>query len=154
MLPLTPEKAYSRATAACSRREYCRADWARKFAEGGLAAEASAALLDRLAAEGYVDDRRFARAFVHDKVGSGQWGRLKAACALRARGVDSEAAAEALAAVDEEAYREGLRRLLERKARTLPPLDARLRRLRLLRYAAGRGFEAALAAALLGGEDD
>ena len=105
MLPLTPEKAYSRATAACSRREYCRADWVRKFAEGGLAAEASAALLDRLAAEGYVDDRRFARAFVHDKVGSGQWGRLKAACALRARGVDGEAAAEALAAVDEEAYR-------------------------------------------------
>ncbi len=154
MFPLSPEKAYARATASCSRREYCRADWARKFAAAGLPAAAARELLDRLEAEGYVDDRRYARAFVHDKTAYDLWGRIKVAHALRAKGVAAGAVDEALAEVDEEAYRAGLVRLLERKARTLPPLDARERRQRLMRYAAGRGFEAALVARLLGADDD
>lgn len=154
MSPLTPEKAYARAAASCARREYCRADWARKFAAAGLAPSVAAGLLDRLEAEGYVDDVRYARAFVHDKTAYDLWGRVKVASALRAKGVPSEAVAAALSEVDEEVYREGLSRLLARKARSLPPLDARERRLRLMRYAAGRGFEASLVARLLGEDDE
>ena len=61
----------------CSRREYCSAAVLGKLRQKGLDDKDAAAVLERLVRERYVDDARYARAFVRDKalgVGGGQPG--------------------------------------------------------------------------------
>ena len=80
---LTPEKAYAQAAARCSVREYCRADWQQKWWRAGLSAEAVENVLMRLESEGFIDENRYARAFVHDKLNYDHWGRVKMRAALQ-----------------------------------------------------------------------
>lgn len=143
---MTPDEAYRYATGRCARAELCRADLRPKLLARGLAPADADALLDRLERERYLDERRYAAAYVHDKLTYDRWGRLKVRQALRLKGVTAEAVDEALAAVDEADYRAGLDALMAAKRRTVKAPDAYTLRLKLLRFAAGRGFEAHLAA--------
>lgn len=143
---MTPDEAYRYATGRCARAELCRADLRPKLLARGLAPTDADALLDRLERERYLDERRYAAAYVHDKLTYDRWGRLKVRQALRLKGVAAEAVDEALAAVDEADYRAGLDALMAAKRRTVKAPDAYTLRLKLLRFAAGRGFEAHLAA--------
>lgn len=143
---MTSDEAYRYATGRCARAELCRADLRPKLLARGLVPADADALLDRLERERYLDERRYAAAYVHDKLTYDRWGRLKVRQALRLKGVAAEAVDEALAAVDEAAYRAGLDALMAAKRRTLKAPDAYTLRLKLLRFAAGRGFEAHLAA--------
>lgn len=143
--PLTPEEAYNRAAARCAAREYCRSEWRERMMRAGLTAEEAGKVTDRLEDEGFIDETRYARAFVHDKTRYDRWGRLKTRQALRMKGIPAATADEALAGIDEEEYADGLRRLLQTKEKSLPKdLPEHERRARLARYAAGRGFEAEL----------
>ena len=86
---ISPEKFYKRAASRCAQREYCRSEWAHKFIEGGLTHAEAETLLNRLEAEGYIDETRYARAFVHDKTLYDRWGRFKTRQALALKGVGS-----------------------------------------------------------------
>ena len=141
MKTYTPDEAYARLAAACARREQAPRDVLLTLARMGLDDDAARDMLHRLEAEGFVDERRYARAFVHDKTLYDRWGRIKTRHALALHGISQGAADEALATIDGEAYAEGLRALLAAKGHTLGESDARLRRLKLMRYAAGRGYE-------------
>lgn len=141
MKTYTPDEAYARLAATCARRELAPRNVRLTLARMGLDAAAADDVLHRLEAEGFVDERRYARAFVHDKTLYDRWGRVKTRHALAQHGISARAADEALATIDDEAYAEGLHALLAAKARTLRESDARLRRLKLMRYAAGRGYE-------------
>lgn len=142
MKTYSPDEAYARLAAACARREQAPRDVLLKLERMGLAPAEAGGILRRLEAEGFVDEHRYARAFVHDKTLYDHWGRLKTRHALTQHGISQAAASEALAGIDNEAYAEGLRALLAAKERSLRESDARLRRLKLMRYAAGRGYEA------------
>lgn len=141
MNDFTPETAYRYATGRCARAELCRADLRPKLLARGLAPDAAEALLDRLEREHYIDERRYAAAFVHDKMTNNRWGRHKVRQALRLKGIGDEAVREALAAVDADAYAAGLNALLASKLRTVRAANDYERRMKLLRFAASRGFE-------------
>ncbi len=144
------EELYRRAAARCARQEQCRGDLVRKFCEKGLAHAEAEALADRLEDEGFIDDARYARAFVHDKSLYDHWGRIKIRQALRQKGVGAAETESALATIDEEEYRRSLQKAVQQKARTLPlGDDDYTRRQKLARFAASRGFEPALIFSLL-----
>lgn len=145
----SPEETYAWAAARCARQEQCRADLAHKLYERGLGRADAEALLDRLEGEGYIDDARYARAFVHDKTAYDRWGKLKVWQALRLKRISDAAISEAWEQVDEEAYRQGLESLLRQKGRTVKAADPYLLRQKLARFAIGRGFEPSLVARFL-----
>ena len=153
MKPLSPTEAFSRAAARCALREYCRADWRRKFCEGGLTQAEAESVLKQLEAGGYIDENRYARAFVHDKVSYDGWGRIKIKLALRQKEIASSDIDEAFSAINDEEYREKLRGLLRRKSASVSAETDYERRQKLVRYAVGRGFEPELIFSLLGGSD-
>ena len=70
-----------------------------------------------------------------------RWGRDKVRQALRLKGIGDEAVRDALAAVDADAYAAGLDALLASKLRTVRAANDYERRMKLLRFAASRGFE-------------
>lgn len=148
MKPFNEDSALLWATSRCAQRECCRQDIKKKWLQGGLDDDACERLLDRLEDEGFIDEERYARAYIHDKLEYDHWGRIKMTQALRLKGISRstiDAALEVSAPVDEH-YREILRHCLKQKLRTLDfdPEDreAAYKALqKLVRFAASRGFE-------------
>ena len=87
---------FSRMAWLCSRREYCSSAVLQKIRQKGLDGKDAAAVLERLVRERYVDDARYARAFVRDKALLAGWGPRKISFALSAKGISKEVVEEAL----------------------------------------------------------
>ena len=138
---MTPETALNRAAALCARSEQAASDVRGKLLRWGLTPQQAQEVIDRLIDGGYLDDERFARAFVNDKFKFNGWGRLKIAHQLQAKGIDRAIIDEALTRIDEAEYRETLQRLLQARAQSTGNKEPQQARAALLRFAASRGFE-------------
>lgn len=132
---------YPRIAARCAQRELCRSEVRKKLLALGASAEEAETLMDRLVAEGYVDEHRYAAAYASDKFRFDRWGRVKIAYGLRAKGVAEEAIREALSAIDEDDYRALLREFLAARLRQAADPDDHAARQKAARAAIGRGFE-------------
>lgn len=106
-------------------------------------------LTERLTDEGFLSAERYARAFVHDKFLFNHWGRQKIRAALRTKGITGPFVEDALNAIDPSEYSQVLRDLITARNRQLKSESPFSRRQKLLRFAAGRGFEADIAVSLL-----
>lgn len=137
---LTYEQALSRATRLCSGSEHGRHEMEEKACLWGLTALEARRLADYLEAERYVDDARFCRAYVHDKLHYNHWGPAKIGQMLRMQGIDDALASEALGEVEEEEWHTVLLNVLQQKMRTMPAQDPYATRTKLIRHALSRGF--------------
>lgn len=151
-------KALSRAAALCSRSEQCESD-VRKKLHTWLDDDSQADdIIRQLRQEGYIDDDRYARAYVHDKLLYNGWGRIKLRLMLRAKQLSDEAIDQALEQIDPQQYTATLEHIVKAKWRTVAQREQRQARAALLRHAAGRGFEPHLIARcinhLTGSSDD
>ena len=63
-------------------------------------------IVARLVKERYIDDERYARAFVKDKIRYNKWGRRKVQQALWLKHIDSEIQQRVLDEIDEKDYLE------------------------------------------------
>lgn len=146
MKTLTAEQALGRLQDFCARAEMSTGEALDKLRRWGVAGRSAEEVVQRLVDERFIDDERFARAFVRDRYRYQRWGRKKIAQYLRLKGVDRDYIADALAEeIDSEVYEEGLTAILRAKFRQLPESDDEYTICnKLLRFAAGRGFEPSL----------
>jgi regulatory protein len=133
--------AYDKATLLCSRSEKCTSEIQEKLKLWGLTAEESVPVTEQLIAEKYLDDERFARAFVKDKFRFNHWGKQKIAHLLRAKNIAPEILELAFEEIEEEGYSDELRKLLTDKEKSVKAKDQYDKRNKLMRFALGRGFE-------------
>jgi regulatory protein len=132
-------KVTDRLRGLCSRREYCVDDVrqkALKALEGD--AEAAAEVVETLIKDKYVDDLRYASAFARDKASIQGWGEVKIRYMLSAKRISREVIDQALAEIDADRASSKLFKLLETKYKSLR--DDPQCRLKLLRFALGRGY--------------
>lgn len=92
----------------------------------------------------FVNDKRFAHAFVRGKINQSGWGVNKIRFHLIQKGVSKEIIDEALQSFDEEAYRQRLVEVLKAKAKTVKAANDFERNRKLAAYAIQKGFEAPL----------
>jgi regulatory protein len=137
-----PRKAPSlkvRAVALLARREYSRTELRAKLsAVGERIADDLAnldAVLDELAAQGYLSDARFATSVVRQK--SGGYSKRAIGATLKARGVTDDAAAEALAGHEIDDH-DAMVVLWRRRFGNAPTNDRE--RARQVRFLQSRGF--------------
>ncbi|MDP2887683.1 MAG: regulatory protein RecX [Bacteroidota bacterium] len=142
-MELTREQniAYDKAAVLCSRSEKCTSEIQEKLKLFGLSVEESEPVLKKLADEKYIDDERFARAFVKDKFRFNHWGRQKIEYMLRAKKINQDILAIAFEEIEDEVYADELLKLLTDKAKTIKAKDQYDKRNKLMRFAMGRGFE-------------
>lgn len=126
-----------RALGMLARREHSRAELARKLAPHAESAEEVEALLDALAARGWLSEARFAEARAN--VLARKFGSRKIEHDLRSRGVPDEVVADTLAQARGQEL-ERCRAAWQRKFGALPADAAE--RGRQMRFLAGRGFSA------------
>ena len=111
--------------AYCARAEHCAADVQRKLYEWGAPSDLYGFIEENLYKNGFLNDARFCRAYVHDKVAYQSWGRLKIRAGLRALQLPESAIREAMDELDEEQYTANLRNLIAQRSSDTP--DKRLR---------------------------
>jgi regulatory protein len=129
----------SRLQKLCSKAEYCEADVykkALKYMDSD--AEAAARITRSLVEERYVDDLRYAGAYVREKANIQGWGPVKIRFQLRGKGISDEIISEALQEVDPEKAASKLDKLAADRYRLLK--DDPQCRLKLLKALLSRGY--------------
>lgn len=141
MKTLTEKEALGKAAAYCSQAEHCRSEVDEKLNGWGVAPDIRERILSRLEKEKYIDENRYCRFFIHDKLRYNKWGRNKIAQALWLKKIPSDISAPLLAGMDADEYREVLHSLLEAKRPTVNARNTYELVGKLMRFALGRGFE-------------
>lgn len=141
MKQTTEAEMLHRAAAYCSAAERCILDVRKKVRAAGLTTEEEERIIARLVKERFIDEARFARYFVNDKLRFNKWGRIKIGYELQRKDIPADIRTEALSGIDETEYADILRSLLKAKKKTVRGKDNREIYTKLLRFAAGRGFE-------------
>lgn len=136
----TENDAYLTLAALCAQGEHCQYEMTEKMRRWELSDEAQARIMQRLVSERYIDDERYARAFVKDKVRYNKWGRRKVEQALWQKRIDDDIRQRVLNEVDDEEYLNVLRPLLHQKRKTVKAASDYERNQKLMRFALNRGF--------------
>lgn len=128
----------------CSGAEHCclevRAMLERHKAESGDIDR----IIKHLITEGYIDESRYSRAFVHDKVRFAKWGRAKIAQALWQKRIPQGIADEALASIDEDEYMAALNDVVQSRYRQTKGATEYERKMKTMKTVCSRGYEPAL----------
>ena len=137
---MTEQEAYLQLAALCAQAEHCQQEMRDKMRRWGLDETVQNRIIDRLIKERYVDDERYARAFVKDKIRYNKWGRRKVQQALWMKRIDADIQQQVLDEIDEKEYLDVLRPLLKQKRKSIKAESDYELNQKLLRFALGRGF--------------
>ncbi|MFA0961595.1 regulatory protein RecX [Roseivirga sp. BDSF3-8] len=126
----------------CAYRERSPREVFDKIKKEGVSQEVAEEVVEKLRDEGFLNEERFASAFVHDKFRLQKWGRIKIRQHLRAHKVEPTVLETSLYnATPDEAYEELLNELLIKKAATLKGQPALQKKQKVTRFLLQRGFE-------------
>lgn len=140
----TPEEAFESLCRLCARAEKASGDALRLMRGWGLDEAQSRGVLDRLLRERFIDDSRYAAAFVREKMRFSGWGAYKIRSALAAKRIDKsviDGALREFGPSGRESTAERLRGQLIRRMRTVRRDDPRKLRAALMRYALSLGYD-------------
>lgn len=140
MKEVTEQGAYLQLAQLCARSEHCQYDMLEKMRRWEMSDEAQARVMQRLISERYVDDERYARAFVKDKIRYNKWGRRKVEQALWQKHIDKNIQQQVLNDVDDQEYLDVLRPLLKQKRKSTKAASDYELNQKLVRLALSRGF--------------
>ena len=101
-------------------------------------------IIDSLKEDKFVDNDRYARAFVSDAFKFNKWGRVKIRQALLAKGISERFISRPLAEIDDSEYMSLLENLLRTKLKSVHGDDEYKIKASVFRFAMSRGFEAEL----------
>ncbi len=140
MKEVTEQGAYLQLAQLCARSEHCQLELTEKMRQWGMSDEAQARVMARLVSERYVDDERYARAFVRDKIRYNKWGRRKVEQGLWAKHIDDDIRERVLGEVGDGEYLSVLRPLLQQKRRSVKADSDYELNQKLVKFALSRGF--------------
>lgn len=125
----------------CSVAERCEADVLRRLSKYQLSTKEEETLINQLKEENFLNEERYAKAFVNDKYKFSKWGKRKISQALYEKGISSQCISSALEFIDDSVYIQNLKELLESKNKTIKAKDSYEHNGKLIRFALGRGYQ-------------
>lgn len=138
---ISESKALSRMANLCARREYCVLDIETKLKRYSLDKETIHNIIHRLIKEKYIDEVRYTRGFIKDKIRFNRWGKTKIEYALRQKRVPEEIVTEAFLEYTDEELNDSLQDLLQAKWKTIKGDSDYEKRNKLIRFGLSRGFD-------------
>ena len=112
-----------------------------KMRRWGIDDDVQARVMAYLIKGKYVDDERFCRLFVRDKIRFNGWGRRKVEQALYQKRIDKVVSGPILDAIDDSEYINVLRPLIRSKRKSIKAASEYERNQKLMKFALSRGFE-------------
>lgn len=142
--PLTPDQVLDKMAKYCAYQERCTKDVCDKLKTYDIPEESRKAILAYLLDNRFVNDERFAKAFVRGKINQSGWGVNKIRFQLVHKGIAKELIDAAFEEFDPDIYKEKLIAVLKAKAKTVKAENDFQKRQKLAAYALQKGFEASL----------
>ena len=136
----TEQEAYLTLAALCAQAEHCQHEMLEKMRRWEVPETVQARVMAKLIKERYVDDERYAQAFVKDKIRYNKWGRRTVEQGLWQKRIDEDIRKRVLDEVDDNEYLDVLRPLLKQKRKTIKAKNDYELNQKLMRFAMGRGF--------------
>ena len=137
---MTEQEAYLQLAALCAQAEHCQQEMRDKMRRWELDETVQNRIIAHLVKERYIDDERYTRAFVKDKIRYNKWGRRKVQQALWMKHIDTDIQQRVLDEIDEKEYLDVLRPLLKQKRKSIKAANDYELNQKLVRFALGRGF--------------
>lgn len=125
----------------CTYQERCHQEVKNKLYEMGLRTNDVDELIVHLITEGFLNEERFAKAYVGGKFRMKNWGRIKIIHSLEGKGISANCIKAGLSEIDERDYSDTLQKILERKMQEVRGGTIYERRNNLAKYAIHKGFE-------------
>lgn len=138
---MTREEAFRKLSARCTTREHCVSEVRDKMRNWNISRVDEDSIVEQLIAERFIDEERYARAFVNDQFRFSGWGRIKIGYTLRQKRIDALTISQAMQSIDPEEYMSTLIKILKGKLRALKVLPQQAQAEKLMRFAMSRGFE-------------
>ena len=141
---LDPKKAKEKILRYCVYQERSHRQVKDRLYSFGLYKNEVEDLLTELITNGFLNEERFALAYVGGKFRIKQWGRIKIKNGLKMQGITPYLINKALKEIDEQDYQATLKKLLKKKAALIDSANKLEIKQKLLRYAISKGYESEL----------
>ena len=140
MKEISEQDALFRLSALCSSAEHCSYEMKQKMEKWGLDEDVQDRIMRKLTEERFIDDERFCRFFVKDKIRYSKWGRRKIEQALWAKRIPTSIQQNVLDNIEKEEYLNILRPLLKKKRKSTKAENDYEMNGKLIRFALSKGF--------------
>lgn len=137
---MTYEQVLIKLTAICARGEHCLYEMEQKMERWQIDDNTQQRVLTYLVAERYIDEQRYARFFINDKMKYNKWGKKKIEQALWMKHISPNDYKEYLDSIEDKNYEDTLLPLLVAKRKFVKGKDDYEIKMKLVRYALQRGF--------------
>ncbi len=136
------KKALNRAMALTARSEKSAGEIRSKLMLWGITDENEISdIIAHLINEKFIDEKRYARMYVTDKLKFNRWGINKIRVMLKSKGIDLKIIESALENINREEYIAALKNELEKKRSSVKAKNQYDLKGKLLRYALSKGYE-------------
>lgn len=142
-----PKKYWSEAEAKvkiaayCAYQERCQMEVRNKLHERGIYGEKAEDLIADMISEGFLNEERFAQAFVRGKYRLKKWGRNRIVQELKFKQISANCIKSGLKEINPEEYWEILLRETEKKLKIVKESDEFRKKHKTFQYLMSRGFE-------------
>jgi len=141
-IKITDEKAaLVKAEHFCAYQERAQQEVRDKLYDWGLWPDAVENIIIKLIGDNFLNEERFAKAYVRGKFKQKGWGRIKIKQGLKIKKIPDKLLKKALLIIDGDEYLAMLTKILSKKANLLTEKVPYKRRYKLQQYALSRGFE-------------
>ena len=138
---LSKEDALSLMQKFCAIQDRCQAEIRTRLIEHSIYGEALEQILAELISDDFINEERFAKAYVRGKFRIKRWGKMKIVKELKFRRISTYSINKGLKEIDYDEYLATLNHLLEKKNATVRSKDKWDKRKKLTSYASQKGYE-------------
>lgn len=138
---LTPLVAFDKIKNWCAYQERSHQEVRNKLYEYGLVTTDVEEIITQLIEENFLNEQRFAMAFVSGKFRIKKWGRKKIKAELKFKKVDEYCINKALLQIDSNEYFTTLEKIIERKIKETKEPNKIKKQFKIVKYAISRGYE-------------
>jgi len=138
---LDKKQALAKAENFCAYQERSQKEVRYKLVEWGIRGDELEEILSELIVNNFLNEERFAKQYASGKFNIKKWGRIKIKQGLKLKGVPDKILQKALYSLNDDDYMETLANLALKKGNTITESNPLKRKMKLMTYLQGRGFE-------------
>ncbi|PWS28642.1 RecX family transcriptional regulator [Pedobacter yonginense] len=138
---LDKKQALAKAESFCVYQERSQKEVRYKLVEWGIRGDELEEILSDLIMNNFLNEERFAKSYASGKFNIKKWGRVKIKQGLKLKGVPDRILQKALYSLDDDDYLKTLTALAIKKSEFIAESNPIKRKMKLMNYLQGRGFE-------------
>lgn len=140
----TPKEAKLKIAKYCAYQERCHQEVRNKLYDFGLEPVDVEEIIYELIQKDFLNEERFAKAYVRGKFIYKKWGRNRIIRELKMRKISNYCIKKGLKEINEDLYADTLKRILSRKVEGLKNIKGHQKNYKAAQFAIGKGYESSL----------